>query len=87
VLVLVELTALQYINASAPVFLQLFLAIIDPFFDVMKTVTAPVQKFGINVRSRYGLNWFQLCSAVPEDCNYKLVIDRPASVDRISQNV
>jgi hypothetical protein len=42
VLVLVELTTLKDTDASVLVLFQLRLAIIDPFFDVMETITAPV---------------------------------------------
>ena len=40
--VLVELATLNYIDAALPVLFQLFLAVIDPFFDVVETIASPI---------------------------------------------
>ena len=42
VFVLVELATLKYIDATLPVLFELFLAIIDPFLDVVETIASPI---------------------------------------------
>ena len=40
--VFVELTALNYIDAAFPVFLQLFSSVNHPFLDVVETIASTI---------------------------------------------
>jgi hypothetical protein len=66
VFVLVELATLNYIDAALPILFQLFLAVIDPFFDVVETIASPIEKFRINVCPDERLDEFQLGRPIPD---------------------
>ena len=81
--VLVELATLNYIDAALPVLFQLFLAVIDPFFDVVETIASPIEKFRINVCPDERLDEFQLGRPIPDKGYDKFMVDGFTAVDCI----
>ena len=83
VLVLVELATLNYIDAALTVLFQLFLAVIDPFFDVVETIGSAIEKFRINVCPHERLDEFQLGRPIPDKGYDKFMVDWFTPIHRL----